>query len=77
MPEARDFTLGQVMDIWACDADSGSARLFFWSYNGYGERPQVAGDPALIPLTQHAEIVLNVGGPSTVPPPISWTGTGL
>ena len=35
------------------------------------------GDPALIPLTQHAEIVLNVGGPITVPPPISWTGTGL
>ena len=31
------------------------------------------GDPAQIPLTEHTQIVLNLGGPIVTPPPINLT----
>jgi hypothetical protein len=35
------------------------------------------GDPSQIPLNNHTQIVLNLGGPIVTPPPITWSGTGL
>lgn len=34
-------------------------------------------DVRQIPLEEHTQIVLNLGGPLISPPPISWSGTGL
>lgn len=76
-PEARNFSLGQVTDVWHVALTPGR----FGSYSGtvtatVNGRPWTF-DPAAIPLTQHAQIVINVGGPVVVPPPINWQVTGL
>jgi hypothetical protein len=76
-PEARDFTLGQVMDIWHVTLTADRLGHFSGDMTATVNGHRWRGDPTLIPLTQHAQIVLNVGGPIIVPPPISWTGTGL
>jgi hypothetical protein len=76
-PEARDFTLGQVMDIWHVALTSSGLGSFSGSITATVDGRAWPGDPATIPLTQHAQIVLNVGAPVIAPPSISWTGTGL
>ena len=76
-PAARNFTLGQVMDIWHVALTADRLGSFSGVVTATVDGQTWAGDPASIPLTQHAQIVLNVGAPVIVPPPISWTGTGL
>jgi hypothetical protein len=65
------------MDIWHVTLTADRLGHFSGDMTATVNGHRWRGDPTLIPLTQHAQIVLNVGGPIIVPPPISWTGTGL
>ena len=76
-PEARAFTLGQVMDIWHVVLAPGQLGSFSGVVTATVNGQPWPGNPASIPLDQHAQIVLNVGAPIIAPPPISWAGTGL
>ena len=76
-PEARDFTLGQVMDIWHVPLSPNRVGTFTGQVTETVNGKPWTFDPRQIPLSQHAQIVINVGGPIVTPPPISWTGTGL
>lgn len=76
-PEARAFSLGQVMDIWHVALTADRLGSFSGVITATVNGRTWQGTPTSIPLTQHAQIVLNVGAPAIAPPPISWTGTGL
>jgi hypothetical protein len=76
-PESGVFTLGQVMDIWHVPIAADQLGPFPGPVTATVNGRRWAGDPSSIPLTQHAEIVLNVGAPTIAPPPITWSGTGL
>ncbi len=76
-PVARSYTLGDLFRVWNQPlshyrvADrSGTVTA---TVNG---RPW-HGDPAQIPLKEHADIQLALGTPVPAPQPISWVGTGL
>src|SRR5947209_17112701 len=76
-PSDRSFTLGDFFAVWQQPLDkrrAASARveknqaMRVW-LNGQ----PYAGDPAKIPLTAHADIVIQVGPPFTTPTPYtSW-----
>lgn len=73
-PTRRDFTLGEFFDVWGVTltqtciggyCNSGDATLVAY-VNGH----KVTGDPGLIVLGSHDEIVLIYGTPSQLPNPI-------
>jgi hypothetical protein len=78
-PMDRSFTLGDFFNVWGQPLDrthaasavaSKGKRMRVW-VNG----TQYAGDPAKIPLTAHADIVIQVGPPFVKPKP--YTNWGL
>lgn len=75
--EATNFTLGQVMDIWHVPLTPNQLGTYAGPVSATVNGRPWTFDPAAIPLTQHAQIVVNVGGPIVTPPPIGWQGTGL
>jgi hypothetical protein len=78
-PKDRAFTLADFFRIWgqplsrtraatASAAKGGALRVWL---NG----KVYTGDPALIPLTHHADIVIQAGGPYKTPAPFTdWRG---
>lgn len=76
-PEVRDFELGQVMDIWSVPLSGTQLGSFNGKVTATVNGQPWTGNLRQIPLTEHAQIVINVGGPVIKPPPISWSGTGL
>ena len=76
-PTDRTYTLGQFFDVWGvrftnrclggmCDQGSERLRVFV------GGRP-VRGDPRLLELALHQEIVVTYGTPAQLPRPIPST----
>ncbi len=76
-PEVRNFQLGQFMDIWHVPLTSTKLGSFTGKVTATVNGVPWSGDLRQIPLTEHAQIVVNLGAPVVTPPPISWTGTGL
>ena len=76
-PEARTFELGQVMDIWHVTLSPTQLGTYTGKVTATVNGVPWSGDPRQIPLDEHAQIVINVGGPVVNPPAISWSGTGL
>lgn len=76
-PEARDFVLGQVFDVWGVKLSANQLGSFTGPVTATVNGKPWAGDVREIPLSEHAQIVLNLGTPVITPPPISWSGTGL
>jgi hypothetical protein len=77
-PQSRTFTLGDFFDIWgqplsrgqAATARAGAGTLKVW-VNG---KP-FTGNPRTIPLTAHADIVIEAGPPFPAPPRFTaWNG---
>jgi hypothetical protein len=73
-PTQRDFTLGELFDVWgvrfdahciggACD---GNGRTLTVYVNG----ELVTGDPRAVTLAAHQEIVVALGTPSHLPSPV-------
>ena len=78
-PKDRSFTLGDFFSVWGEPLDRKHAGP---AHTKPGERERVwlngkvyNGDPARIPLTAHADIVIQVGPPFTKPVP--FTNWGL
>ena len=78
-PKDRSFTLGDFFSVWGQPLDRTHAasavakkgeRMRVW-VNGR----QYAGNPAKIPLTAHADIVIQVGPPFVKP--VAFTNWGL
>ena len=77
-PQDRSFTLGDFFTVWGqplSRTGAASAKL------AKGEKAKVwvngkefAGDPRTIPLTAHADIVIQIGGPFTKPAPFTAWG---
>lgn len=76
-PEARTFQLGQVMDIWHVTLSPSQLGSYTGKVTATVNGVPWGGDPRQIPLDEHAQVVVNVGGPAVNPPAISWSGTGL
>lgn len=76
-PVARNFVLGQVMDIWHVPLTPGQVGPYKGHVTVTVNGSRYTGDPREIPLTEHAQIVVNVGTPVISPPPIVWNGTSL
>jgi hypothetical protein len=69
----RQFTLGQFFQIWGQPLQKGQVATL---NVGQGEQVRVwvngkphQGDPANVPLTSHADVVVQIGPPFQEPPP--------
>jgi hypothetical protein len=73
-PTVRDFTLGQVFDVWGVKFDAhclgetcdGNGRVLSVYANGQA----VSGDPRALVLASHQEIVVAIGTAAQLPNPI-------
>ena len=77
-PLDRSFTLGDFFTVWGQPLTRTTAAS---AHLAKGESLKVwlngepfAGDPRSIPLTAHADIVIQVGGPHTKPEPVADWG---
>lgn len=78
-PQDRSFTLGDFFTVWGQPLTKTSAAA---AHVAKGESEKVwvngkpfTGDPRSIPLTAHADIVIQVGPPFTKPAPFTaWKG---
>jgi hypothetical protein len=76
-PVAKNYLLTQVFDIWGQPLSSTRIGSNTGHVTATVNGKPWTGDPGQIPLTEDAQIVLNLGGPVVTPPPIVWSGTGL
>jgi hypothetical protein len=76
-PTPKTLELGQFFDIWGHHLTSDGIGSVKGTVTATVNGKPWTGDPANIMLNEHDQIVLNVGGPTVTPPPISWSGTGL
>jgi hypothetical protein len=70
-PIQRTFTLGDLFAVWGQRLNANQVGSFQGQVFAYVDGEKVSGDPAAIPLTDHAVIQLNVGTDS--PPPQPYT----
>jgi hypothetical protein len=74
-PVSRQYTLGDLFTIWnqplTRSRVAGAHGAVTATVNGH----RWQGDPASIPLTEHAAIQLSVGKPIPAPQPVAWVGT--
>lgn len=77
-PLDRSFTLGDFFTVWGqplSRATAASAHLAKGeSMKVWVDGKPFAGDPRTIPLTAHADIVIQVGGPHGKPAPVADWG---
>ncbi len=67
-PELHDYTLGNFFHVWGEDLSRNRVGPYAGGVSAFVNGSPYAGDPALIPLTAHNEITLEIGKP-IVPPP--------
>ncbi len=71
-PRAGNFVLGQVFGIWHEALSADRLGRYTGKVTATVNGKAYTGDVTQIALTEHAQIVLNVGSPVIKPPPISW-----
>jgi hypothetical protein len=76
-PTSKIYRLGQFFNIWGQSLSSTQVGTYKGAVTATVNGKPWTGDPTQIPLVAYTQIVLNVGGPTVTPPPISWSGTGL
>jgi hypothetical protein len=75
-PIAETFVLGQFFAVWQQPLSSNQVGPYKGTVTATVNGVPWVGDPSLIPLDEHAQVVLNLGAPVVTPPPISWSGSG-
>jgi len=75
--EPKTYELGQLFDIWGQPISSAGIGSTKGAVTATVNGTPWTGDPAQIPMSQHVQIVLNIGTPVVSPPPIQWSGTSL
>lgn len=77
----KDFVLGQFFELWgqnlARDGAAGIAGPVRFYLVDNGILTLYTGDPALIPLTAHREVVIVTGTAPATLPHYDWASTGL
>ncbi len=76
-PTEQVFTLGQVFAVYGQPLSSTQVGAGTGTVTATVNGQSHAGSPADIPLGQHDQVVLNVGGPIVTPPPIVWPNSSL
>jgi hypothetical protein len=75
-PNFKDFTLGQVFDVWGMPLSStnvaGITGDIVVYINDNGDVRRYTGDPRNIPLTSLRDITFQIGKPLTTLPTYSW-----
>lgn len=76
-PVDRQFTLGQLFAIWNQPLGVRQVAGFHGRVSATVNGRRWHGDPASIPLTEHAAIQLAVGSPVPAPVPVDWVATNF
>jgi hypothetical protein len=76
-PTPKTYELAQFFAIWHQQLSATQIGPYTGHVTATVDGKPWTGDPGSIPLNEHTQIVLNLGGPVVTPPPISWSGTGL
>ena len=76
-PLVKTYLLAQVFGIWGQPISSTQIGPVKGQVTATVDGKPWVGDPGQIPLNEHTQIVLNLGGPAVAPPAIIWSGTGL
>jgi hypothetical protein len=76
-PTPKVYELAQFFAIWHVPFSANQIGSYKGTVTATVDGKPWTGNPAQIPLQEHAQIVLNLGGPIVTPPPINWNGTGL
>lgn len=76
-PMATTFTLGQAFGVYGQPLGRNQVGPAQGPMTTTINGVPFSGDPANIPLNERDQIVINVGGPAVVPPPIDWSPTQL
>lgn len=76
-PTAGTFTLGQLFAVWGQPISASQVGPAQGAVTATVNGHPFSGNPADIPLNERAQVVLNVGGPIVIPPPIDWSPTQL
>ena len=76
-PTSKTYELGQFFNIWHQPLSSTRIGNYKGQVTATVNGKPFSGEPTQIPLVAYSQIVLNLGGPTVTPPPISWSGTGL
>lgn len=76
-PQTANYVLAQAFDIWHQALSATRIGRYHGAVTAFVNGKRWTGDPGQIPLTEKAQIVLDLGTPVVAPPPISWRKTGL
>lgn len=76
-PTPKTYELAQFFAIWHVPLSADQIGSYKGTVTATLNGKPWTGNPGQIPLTEHAQIVLNLGGPVVTPPPIQWSGTSL
>ena len=76
-PVSRRYTLGDFFQIWNQPLDATRVALARGPVTAIVNGRRWRGNPAAIPLTEHAAIQLSVGKPTPAPRPVDWVGTNF
>jgi hypothetical protein len=76
-PTPKTYLLAQFFGVWHQPLSSTQVGPYSGHLTATLNGKPWTGDPGQIPLNDHAQVVLNLGGPVVTPPPIVWSGTGL
>ena len=76
-PIPRHFTLGDLFAVWNQPLSSRQVARARGRVTATLNGVRWSGDPAAIPLTEHAAIQLSVGRPVRSPQPVDWVGTNF
>lgn len=76
-PTPKTYVLAQFFGIWQLPISATQVGPDKGAVTATVDGTPWTGDPGQIPLNEHTQIVLNVGGPIVTPPPINWSGTNL
>ena len=76
-PVPRRFTLGDLFAVWDQPLSAKRVASARGRVSATLDGRHWRGDPAQIPLTQHAVIQLAVGSPVPAPQPVDWIGTNF
>jgi hypothetical protein len=76
-PTPNTYELAQFFGVWHQTLSANQIGPYKGHVTATVDGKLWTGNPGAIPLNEHTQVVLNLGGPIITPPPINWSGTQL